>query len=115
MKGHTSLPKLIGFFAAMAVALPLAGCDSGISITYENQTRSTIYIDVRSSEDEQRVFDEVEAGLTRTFDYLADDRYEITVITGNGRLLFLEVFTEDELEEIGNRIIIDSTLDPRFK
>ena len=102
----------------MAVALPLAGCDPGISITYENQTLVTVYVAVRSSEgseDEQRAFDEVEAGLTRTFDYLADDRYEIIVITGNGRLLFLEVLTEDELEEIGNRIILDSTLDIRFK
>ena len=105
----------------MAVALPLAGCDPGISITYENrtlityenQTLITIYVDVRS--DEERVFEEVEPGLTRTFDYPADDRYEIIVITGNGRLLFLEVLTEDELEEIGDRIIINSTLDIRFK
>ncbi len=107
MKGDSSLPKLIGFSAAMAAALALTGCDPGISITYENRTDSTVRVDVRTSDDQQPVFDEVEAGLTRTIDYLADDTYEFTVVTEDGRVLFHEVLTEDELGERGNRIVIE--------
>ncbi len=91
----------------MIAAFLLAGCDPGISITYENRTDSKILVDVRNSEDEVMVFDEVEAGATRTFDYLADDRYEITIVTEDGDTLFHEVFTEEELEERGSRIVIE--------
>ena len=91
----------------MIAAFLLVGCDPGISITYENRTDSKVLVDVRSSEDAVPVFDEVEAGATRTIDYLADDRYEITIVTEDGDTLFHEVFTEEELEERGSRIVIE--------
>ena len=85
----------------------LAGCDPGISITYENRTDSKILVDVRSNEHAVPVFDEVEAGATITIDYLADDRYEITIVNEDGDILFHEVFAEEELEGRGNRIVIE--------
>ncbi len=53
--------------------------------------------------------EEIQAGSTVTFSFLTDNvnQFDITVMTEDGRVLFHEVFTEDELEERDNRIIIE--------
>ncbi len=99
--------QLAGISLVLLLGFLLTACHPNISITYENRTDSTVRIDVRTSDDQQPAFDEVKAGLTRTINYLAGDRYEITVVTEDGEVLFHEMLTEDELEEIGNRIIIE--------
>ena len=101
------MQRFIWLTALLLIGFLLTACHPIISITYENRTGSTVRVDVRTSDDQKPAFDEVEAGLTRTLDYLADDSYEITVVTEDGRVLFHEVFTEDELEERDNRIIIE--------
>ena len=108
------LQRFTWLTALLLIGFLLTACHPNISITYENRTDSTIRVDVRTSDDQQPAFDEVEAGLTRTINYLAGDRYEITVVTEDGRVLFHEVFTEDELEEIGNLIIIDEPASSRL-
>lgn len=53
--------------------------------------------------------EEVQAGSTVTFSFLTDNvnQFDITVMTEDREVLFHEVLTGDELEEIGNRIIIE--------
>ncbi len=100
MRQHAgiSLVLLLGFV--------LTACHPNIDITFENRTDMNVLTQVNND-----ALDEVQAGSTVTFTVLTEDvnRFEITVITPDGEVLFHEVLTEDELEEIGNRIIIEET------
>ena len=93
-----------GLFPLIAVALVVGGCHPSVAIVFENQTGQEVLVEVNDGGVEA-----VAAGSTDTFRVRTDDvdQFEIIVQTEDGEVLFNEVFTEDELEEIGNRIIIE--------
>ncbi len=68
-------------------------------LAFENRTDMIVLSQVNNDD-----FEEVQAGSTVTFTVLTEDvdRFEITVITADGEVLFHEVLTEVELEEIGD-------------
>ena len=88
----------------VTVGIFSVGCPQGIDITFDNRTNNDVLVQVN---DGDRV--KVRAASTRTFSFLTDnvDQFDITVMTEDRDVLFHEVLTEDELEEIGNRIIIE--------
>ena len=105
-----SRDSCVGVGKPLALILPVTvgilsvGCPQGIDITFDNRTKNDVLVQVN---DGDRV--NVTAASTRTFSFLTDnvDQFDITVMTEDGRVLFHEVFTEDELEERDNRIIIE--------
>jgi hypothetical protein len=98
--------QLAGISLVLTLGFLLTACHPNIDITFENRTDNNVLTQVNNDD-----FEEVKAGSTVTFTVLTEDvdRFEITVVTEDGDVLFHEVLTEDELEEIGNRIIIEET------
>ena len=98
------MQRFIWLTAILLIGFLLTACHPNIDIIYENRTDQTLLLDVNGGG-----FEEIDPLTADTITYLVDDgdRFEITIMTEDGDVLFHEVFTEDELEEIGNRIIIE--------
>ncbi len=95
--------------ASVAAGLTLVACDPAISITFENQTDHQIRVDVRGNFEAVPFFDTVDAGETRTLDYLSRNRdaYRVVIVNESGGTVLDEIFTIDELEARGRRFVVD--------
>lgn len=93
-----------GSLVLMTLSIALVGCTDWVNITFDNRTNKELLVEVNDGGVEQ-----VQARSARTISYLAKgvERFEITVKTSDGNALFHDVFTEEELARMGNRIIIE--------
>ena len=90
----------------------LLGCNvhDDISITYENRTTVDLYGDINGGG-----FEKIEAGETSTIGHrLSDDvdadRVKITIKTEEDIVIFSRVYDRKELQDMGNRVILEQSL-----
>ena len=90
----------------------LLGCNvhDDIAVTYENRTTVDLYGDINGGG-----FEKIEAGETSTIGHrLSDDvdadRVKITIKTEEDIVIFSRVYDRKELQDMGNRVILEQSL-----
>ena len=99
----------LGLLIVATISVAAVACDPAISVTFENQTDHVIRVDVRGNFKAVPAFDTIDAGGTRTLDYLSRNRdaYRVVILDENGGLLLDEIFTIGELKAREMRFVVD--------
>lgn len=103
------MAKALGLLIVATISVAAVACDPAISITFENQTDHQIRVDVRGNFEAVPSFDTVDAGGTRTLDYLSRNRdaYRVVIVNESGGTILDEIFTIEELAARGMRFVVD--------
>ena len=101
----------VGFVLAFVFFVIMSGIvHDDISVTYENRSVEDLFGDINGGG-----FEKIKRGDTQTISHrLSDDedrnRIEITVKTTDGDVVFSQVFSRDELDEMDNTIVLEESL-----
>jgi hypothetical protein len=96
------LASLAGLFLAVVIAAAGTGCDPGHTLTYRNDTGKTVTVSSASTEivtlrpQEEKKFS--------TLEFVGEEIFEVR--DENGRVIYSETLTWDDLKRMGWKIVI---------
>ena len=94
--------SLAGLFLAVAIAAAGTGCDPGHTLTYRNDTRQTVT--VSSASTEIVTLRPQEEQKCSTLEFAGEEIFEVR--DENGRVIYSETLTWDDLKRMGWKIVI---------